>query len=161
MSRVVVNDLGWIRVKSDANKLAGYFIEAGLFADAISSEGEPLAQRGFWAEYGTENAPSRPWLSGGAAFVERVALKEIARIVNQIGKLPSDPEALLKPLAKAIATGIQTYAIDGPFAPNAESTKKRKGFNWPLVETGEMIDAIDGRVKHTNKLRGAWGRLNQ
>lgn len=155
MSRVVVRDIGWSKIKTDAAKLSGYMIEAGLFADSgLSDNGVPLPQIGAWQEFGTKNIPSRPWLSGGAEFIDRAAMRQITAIARRLGRLPDNPETLLRPLAKAVAEGIRSYAINHAWTPNAESTERRKGFNWPLVETGAMIDAIDGRVKRYGRTRG-------
>ena len=133
MSRVTVRDIGWSQIKADSAKLTSYVLEFGLFEDAGEHDGIPFAQIGFWQEYGTVDIPARPWLSGGARFTERAAMRQITSIVNRIGKLPNNPEQLLKPLAKAIARGIQDYALNGPFVPNAESTEKQKGFNLSLI----------------------------
>lgn len=159
MSRVVVRDLGWSKVFADATRLAGYAIEVGLFENSGEHDGTPLAQIGFWQEYGTARIPARPWLSGGAAFVQRAALRDITKIVQRLGKLPDEPERVLAPLAKAIAEGVKSYAINHHWTPNAKSTIKQKGFDWPLVETGEMIDAIAGRVKKYGRTRTAIGRV--
>lgn len=154
MSRVTVRDIGWAAVKADAIKLSGWVIEAGLFADSGEHDGVPLAQIGFWLNYGTEDIPARDWLGGGAEFTERAAMKQITAIVNRLGKLPGNPETLLTPVAKAVAEGIKAFAINHQWTPNAPSTVKQKGFDWPLVETGEMIDSIDGRVKRYGRTRG-------
>ena len=160
MKRVTVRDIGWIKVKEDAAKLSGWMIEAGLFADSGDHDGTPLAQIGFWQEFGTRTIPARPWLSGGAEFIERAALKQMTRIAQRIGRLPSNPKLLLDPLANAVAEGIRSYAMNHAWTPNALSTERRKGFNWPLVETGAMIDAIDGRAKKYGRVRGISQRLN-
>ena len=160
MSRVTVRDIGWSKVLADSAKLSGYMIEVGLFADAGSHDGTPLAQIGFWQEFGTRDIPARPWLSGGAEFTERAAMRQITSIARRIGKLPSDPKMLLDPLANAIAEGVRSFAINHAWTPNAESTVRRKGFNWPLVQTGAMIDAIDGRVKRYGRARGISQRLS-
>jgi hypothetical protein len=153
MSRTVVRDIGWSHVKADAMQMDGLLIEAGLFENAGEHDGTPLAQIGFWQEFGTKNIPARAWLSEGAAYVERAALKDIEKIVNQMGRFPKDPKLMLVPLAKAVAEGIRTYAINNHWTPNAASTIKQKGFDWPLVQTGAMIDAIDGRVKRYGRAR--------
>ena len=154
MSRVTVRDIGWAAIKADAIKLSGWMIEAGLFEDSGSHDGVPLPQIGFWLNYGTEDIPARDWLGGGAEFIERAALKQITAIVNRLGKLPDNPETLLKPVAKAVAEGIKSFAINHRWTPNAPSTIKQKGFDWPLVDTGEMIDKIEGRVKRYGRARG-------
>lgn len=159
MSRVTVRDIGWAKVKADSAKLSGWMIEVGLFDDAGEHDGVHLAQIGFWQEFGTSTIPARPWLSGGAEFTERAAMRQITSIARRIGRLPGDPQTLLRPLAKAIAEGVKSYAINHAWTPNAPSTIAGKGFNWPLVETGEMIDAIEGRVKRYGRVRGISRRL--
>jgi hypothetical protein len=157
MSRAVVRDIGWIHVKADAMNLSGYHIDAGLFADSGEHDGVPLAQIGFWLHYGTEHIPARPWLEQSAAFIEKAAMKDIEAIARRMGRLPDDPQILLKPLADAVAEGIKSYTLNHPWRRNAVSTIRKKGFNWPLVDSGEMVDAISarvGRYGRTGKARG-------
>ena len=160
MSRVTVRDMGWIKVKHDAAKLSGWMIEVGLFADSGEHDGIPLPQIGFWQEFGTKNIPARPWLSGGAEFVERAALRQMTAIAQRIGRLPGNPKTLLDPLANAVAEGVRSFAINHAWTPNAPSTVARKGFNWPLVQTGAMIDAIEGRAKRYGRVRGISQRIS-
>lgn len=47
---------------------------------------------------------------------------------------------------------IVSYGPDGQWPDNADSTIKRKGFNWPNVESGSMVseEQIAGDVQSTN-----------
>lgn len=144
-AKVVVKDLGYHKILEGFSQLDGTVIEAGLFEDAGEHDGIHLAQIGFYNEYGTDTAPPRPWLSGGAEHVERKAMAEIVRIVQNCENIPYG-RRLMRKLAKQIADGIRVYAKFGPFVGNAPSTIRQKGFDWPLIETGDMVAAIDGRV---------------
>jgi len=45
-------------------------------------------------------------------------------------------------LGVAGVAAVKQKMLDGPFQPNAESTKKRKGSDKPLFDTSQLFQSI-------------------
>ena len=70
--------------------------------------------------------------------------KNLYKQLNSLNTDPSDTlEAFAKSAQKAIKRGFGNTAI---LPPNAPSTVKKKGFNAPLVETGDLRDNLAYKI---------------
>lgn len=67
------------------------------------------------------------------------------------------PKRILNRIAKTVAENMQSYIRDGFWIPNAESTAKSKGFNWPLYETGELVNSIKWEVRYGDTVQSNSG----
>jgi len=111
---------------------------------AQSDDGVDMVDIAMFNELGTVNAPSRPFLrqsaDGNKATIEdfcKAQLKKVAQggtaeqALNAIG-------VMQKGLVQDTITRSKEWA-----AKNAESTKRQKGSDVPLVDTGKMLQSVN------------------
>lgn len=127
--------------------LEGVTIAAGILdASAADDDGTPLASIAFWNEYGTVNAPARPWMRHAFAENRGKWTRMAGKIVKARGSGGGDGFVEMDKLAEAVVEGLRDSLLNGPWARNAESTIKRKGFDKPLWETGDLHDSMSAEV---------------
>jgi len=93
---------------------------------------------------------SRPWLRHGFAKAE----PEASKMMSEIAKRATDPKLglsnhkfSLAPVADMMANVMKTLIRNKAYRRNAESTIRRKKSDTPLIDTGEMVDAIDFEIR--------------
>ena len=123
-------------------------LEIGLFDSKNAKKGHRL-------EYGyNENGvlqPARPWLRG--AFLDQAGSKRVHRVlIKEIKKVFLNSQTM-NGVAKEVAKEVQDYLLNQRFkfiklADVTVRLKVAKGSAFPThigIETGEMLDAIEGR----------------
>lgn len=126
-------------------------VDVGL----IDAEPE-VVLRGMINEYGWEkgNIPARPWFS---TVVDARSQDWMRLWTAEFWRIFKNPDSgkTAKHLQKYIAEIMQADIADsieqGDWVPNAESTIAKKGFDWPLVETGELANSITYRLSRPKK----------
>lgn len=108
-------------IKKDIPKKV--IIEAGIIDD------EENAMKALWNEFGTDKIPARPFIRRGLDNIE----EELNKSPEQIGV------KMVQNIKKAIN--------DSNYPRNAVSTVKKKGFDFPLIDTREMYNSLTFRVK--------------
>lgn len=98
-------------------------IEAGIIDD------EENAMKALWNEFGTDKIPARPFIRRGLDNIE----EELNKSPEQIGG------KMVQNIKKAIN--------DSNYPRNAVSTVKKKGFDFPLIDTREMYNSLTFRVR--------------
>jgi hypothetical protein len=103
----------------------------------------PIAQAAFWNEYGTRRAPARPFFRTTIAAKSKSWGEKLALILPAVGY---DGEVALKLLGEDmkddVVQSIATWSSPG----NAPLTIKIKGFDKPLVDSGDMQRAVASEV---------------
>lgn len=95
-----------------------------------------------WNELGTVNMPSRP-------FLRKSVDENESKINNFLQSKKKDlvrgvsAEKVLKEIGIFQKDLIQEKITEGDFAPNAESTIKKKGSSKPLIDTGRMRQSVN------------------
>lgn len=97
-------------------------IEAGIIND------EENAKKALYNEFGTDKIPSRPFIRRGLDNIE----KELDKKPEQIGS------KMVQNIKKAIN--------NSDYPRNAVSTIKKKGFDFPLIDTRDMYNSLTFRV---------------
>ena len=97
-------------------------IEAGIIND------EENAKKALYNEFGTDKIPARPFIRRGLDNIE----KELDKKPEQIGS------KMVQNIKKAIN--------NSDYPQNAISTIKKKGFDFPLIETRDMYNSLTFRV---------------
>ena len=95
--------------------------------------------------------PKRPWFSKNfeihGAKYERFLVQKMKDNWNktvETGRgIDSDGNELRMELAEMIVSDLKESITEGDWKENAPSTVEKKGFDWPLVETGVMHDEVD------------------
>ena len=90
-------------------------------------------------------APPRPWLDVGA----EKGLKKYEKVVKTIVRNGGSLDDALKLVAVHAQASVQRYATDLKDPPNAPMTIKEKGFDDPLIDTGEMINSVTTKIVNT------------
>jgi len=146
--------------------LASHQVEIGIFADASRDGAVPMLVIAAANEFGAkipkrqarfgdlddENPvgwviiPERSYLR--AWFDENVdALQAtMERLIGQVVEGKISGRAALETIGGYVATHVQAYMVDLKTPPNAPSTIARKGSSNPLIDTGQLKDAITWRV---------------
>jgi len=149
--------------------LASHQVEIGIFADASRDGAVPMlviaAANEFGAKIPKRQArfedlddgnpekwiiiPERSYLR--AWFDENVdALQAtMERLIGQVVEGKISGRAALETIGGYVVTHVQAYMVDLKTPPNAPSTIARKGSSNPLIDTGQLKDAITWRVVGT------------
>lgn len=109
---------------------------------ATEEDGTDICDVAMWNELGTENMPSRPFLrmsvDENESKIEEFLKGEVKDLVNG-----ADAEQILKEIGLFQKDLIQEKITEGSFAPNADSTIRRKGSSKPLIDTGRMRQSVN------------------
>ena len=146
--------------------LASHQVEIGIFADASRDGAVPMLVIAAANEFGAkipkrqarfeglddENPekwiiiPERSYLR--AWFDENVDVLQatMERLIGQVVEGKISGRAALETIGGYVATHVQAYMVDLKTPPNAPSTIARKGSSNPLIDTGQLKDAITWRV---------------
>ena len=139
----VKDDKQFKKLLKDANK---YTLEVGYFADKRYEDGTYASQVAVSNEYGRpeNNVPPRPFMRKTASKHSNDWKDFVQVRVN--GK--AEWRDILQDLGVMVEEDISDMIARWATPPNAPSTIKRKGFNDPLVDTGNMmLDFLDIRIK--------------
>ena len=110
--------------------------------DATEEDGTDICDVAAWNELGTVNMPSRPFLRKSVDENEN-------KISNFLQSQKSDlisgvsAEQILKEIGIFQKDLIQEKITEGSYAPNAESTIRKKGSSKPLIDTGRMRQSVN------------------
>jgi hypothetical protein len=122
----------------------GGMLRVGFLEGATGPDGDPIALRAAMNEFGTRHIPARPFFRN---MVEEKSPEWPEGIATQLKANDFDAGRALEVTGHAIKSQIQQSIKDTNSPPLAPSTVKRKGFDKPLIETGDMINAVDFEVK--------------
>ena len=138
------------KLKDLARQMGGGNVQIGFLANGPLStypDGTPVATVAFWNEFGhggESPSPPRP-------FFRTMIAKESPSWPGKMEHLAKstkfDGAAVLKLIGEDIAGALQESIANFTDPPNAPSTVKAKGFNKPLVDTGQMLRAVSYEVK--------------
>lgn len=128
-----------VRQIENAGTLYVGFLETEKYPD-----GTPVAQVAYKNEFGEARVPSRPF------FRQMIATKQSGWGVA-FGRLAVannyNFERVLALMGEGIKDQLTKSIIDFDTPPNAPLTVKLKGFNNPLIETGQMQRATGYEVR--------------
>ena len=115
-------------------------VSVGFMEGATYPDGTPVPSVAFWYEFGTITSPPRP-------FFRTMIEKESGTWPEKMAKMAKatkyDGEAVLGLMGEDIKGALQQSINDLTQPELAESTKERKGFDKPLIDTGHMLNSVD------------------
>lgn len=127
--------------------MAGLEVRIGFqHGKAAEDNGADICDVAAWNELGAANMPARP-------FLRKSVDENTARINDFLQSKKGDlvkgtsAEQILKEIGIFQKDLIQEKITEGSFAPNAESTVRKKGSGKPLIDTGKMRQSVDYVVK--------------
>jgi hypothetical protein len=103
----------------------------------------PVAQVAFWNEFGTKTSPPRPFMRSMVASKSPrwgIGLGAALRRTNY------DSRAALAIMGEGIAGQLVQSIVEWKDPPNSALTVALKGFNKPLIDSGQMQRAVDFQV---------------
>ena len=134
-------DMGFDALFDALGDFNGARVETGLFD-------HENAMKGIYAEYETRTSHARPWLSVAAdtvaPSVERVVSFDLRKFgpMSMAENVMGDIAKVTKPHTRDVIVGQK---MGGP--PLKKETVDRKGHSLKLIDSGEMLAAIDAEVK--------------
>jgi hypothetical protein len=146
-------DRGWDRIVREVKSSRGAAIAVGIQGDAASQQHDESdltnAEIGAIHEHGAVNLPARSFLRSTVdtntpkyqKLVRGVADAVLAGKVDMVTGLDLVGEVIVGDVKQAIADGIPP--------PNAPSTIERKGSATPLVNKGQLRNAITSETRET------------
>tara|TARA_Y100000385_G_C13016093_1_gene603909 strand:- start:779 stop:1210 length:432 start_codon:yes stop_codon:yes gene_type:complete len=129
-------------------------VSAGILGSAGRHEDsrESVAQVAAYNEYGTAKIPERPAFRASFHKNRKKYLNKLIAISKKTFKTQRMKLSAFDALGKEARNDIQMSIAGGSWVANAESTQLRKGkgkqlINDPLINSGQMINSVDYKVK--------------
>lgn len=126
-------------------------VKVGLVAGEADSEN---VDKAFWNEFGTETIPERPFLRNAMRnnrdayrAAMRTAAKTIIGTAARGGDARGAVTLALRKLGLKAADDVKSEITALSDPPNAPSTVARKGSSNPLIDSGEMRNAVSSKVE--------------
>lgn len=134
------------KISTNVNKAAS--VSVGFLEGATAPNGDSIPERAANNEFGTPNAkhpiPPRPFFRNMIAGKSSEWPKAVGDLLKANGY---DAEKTLGQAGEGIKGQLQQSIRDLTSPPLAESTIKHKGFDKPLIEHGDLLNAVDYQVK--------------
>lgn len=150
-NKVKVKDTGYTKYKKALEQLNSNEIRVGLFSKA----GEKVLTKALVNEFGTSRAgkngnitiPARSFIRSTYNEQVETVVKRFKQIMQAIQKGNYSVRPKLKLIGLEVQAAMQEKIITLKDPPNAPSTIAKKGSSNPLIDTGEMKNAISSQVK--------------
>ena len=110
--------------------------------EAQEEDGTDICDVAAYNELGTDHIPARPFIRQSVDDNESKIKSFLKAQVKDFGKGKS-AEQILKEIGIFQKDLMQDKITSGSFAPNADSTIKKKGSSKPLVDTGRMRQSVN------------------
>lgn len=118
-------------------------VEVGFMENAVYPDGTPIAAVAFFNNYGTSTSPARPFFSN---MIEEQKPTWGDKVARGMKAMNGDGEKVLGAIGLDIQGALIQSIRDTKEPPNAPYTIKKKGFNDPLIDTADMVNAPTYRV---------------
>lgn len=143
MAKVIDRDLGFKGFAAQLRRLSKARI--GTTVGVHEDEGEPAVVKAASNEFGTSTIPERSFLRETFDARADEVLDDLeAAVVKAVDG--GDLSALLDPVGDKWAEEVRQAIRDKSEPRNAPYTIEKKGFDDPLVETGDMQEEVKHRV---------------
>nr|WP_314098046.1 hypothetical protein [uncultured Lachnoanaerobaculum sp.] len=113
---------------------------------ATEEDGTDMCDIAMWNEFGTEHAPSRPFLRMSVDENEG-KIKDFLKSKKADLIRGASAEQVLKEIGIFQKDLIQEKITNGSFVPNAQATIDKKGSSKPLIDTGRMRQSVNYVIK--------------
>ena len=130
----------------ELKKMTDMEIQVGFQSDQKYEDGTSIAQVAAVNEFGASDIPERPFMRQSFENHEgelQAACDAAQRLVSSGGSA----EQALQQIGVVAKGLVQDEIVNGGFAPNAESTIKKKGSEQPLIDTGTMRQSVNFVIK--------------
>lgn len=123
-------------LRNTAKKLGdGKTLRVGFLETEKYPDGTPVAQVAFWNEYGTVKSPPRPFFR---QMIESKSQKWGAALGRNLAATGYDTTKAMSLVGTGIKDQLTQAIVQFASPGNAASTIAAKGFDKPLIDTGQM-----------------------
>lgn len=143
-------DKGFDKITRDIERMGKVVIAVGILqedAGITYDNGASLGDVAHYNEYGTPNAPARPFMAGTAQAYEDKTLQVQTTQLRAVIDGTMTVGTAADQLGQWYQGRMQAHILNGPWAPNALSTVKAKGYAQPLMATKLMFNHIKYKVR--------------
>ncbi len=135
-------------LRNAVSKAAGGTVRVGILETQTypAKDGKSdvsVAQVAYWNEYGTATIPARPFFRNTIAEKQDEWADNAASILQHTD---GDVGMALALIGESVKGDIVETIQNFNEPENAPSTVKKKGFNKPLIDTGDLWRAIQSEV---------------
>lgn len=117
-------------------------VRVGVLENATYPNGTPVAMVAFWNEYGTKTSPVRAFFRTTVSDQK----KNWVLSVQNLMKMHDDPKKVMGLIGEHMRGQIVQSINTRTDPPNAPYTARMKGFQKPLVWSGQMMRSISYEV---------------
>jgi phage gpG-like protein len=144
MAAVMDIDRGWKRIRAQLLKAGGAFTKVGVQEGEQRDDGTDLVTVAAANEFGAPKAkiPERSFIRSTTDEQREEVERVKRRILEKLVDGTSDIKTELAKLGSWMKAQIQKKIVDLKLPINAESTKKKKGSDNPLVDKGQLQQSI-------------------
>lgn len=138
---------GVSRLAATLDGLEGLEGKVGWFESAHYPEGTPVAYVATIHEFGTEHIPARPFMRPAVADHGQEWMQLLAQGAQRAaeGGISARDVLEMVTLKAAGDVGKAIVAVTSP--PLSPITIARKGKSKPLIDTGQMLQSVTGKVE--------------
>lgn len=130
----------------ELQKMTEMEVRVGFQGDEKYEDGTSIAEVAAHNELGSSDTPERPFMRQSFENHES-ELQAACDAANRLVSSGGSADQALQQIG-VVAKGLVQEEIDnGDFAPNAESTIRKKGSEQPLIDTGTMRQSVNFVVK--------------
>jgi len=142
---------GGIRGLENRLKQIKAHIVIGILASAgehnKGTNGQTVAEIGFWNEFGTPNAkypiPARPWLRTTIANnIEKYTYVLKKSLLDYLIGKQKSVSKVFSTVGLIAASDVKKAIVDLKYPENAPSTIAQKGSSNPLIDTGQLRQSV-------------------
>ena len=130
----------------ELKKMTDMEIQVGFQGDQKYEDGTSIAQVAAVNEFGASDIPERPFMRQSFENHEG-ELQAVCDAAQRLVSSGGSAEQALQQVGVVAKGLVQDEIVNGGFAPNAESTIKKKGSEQPLIDTGTMRQSVNFVVK--------------
>lgn len=117
-------------------------VRVGVLENATYPDGTPVAMVAFWNEYGTKTSPVRAFFRTTVSDQK----KNWVLSVQNLMKMHDDPKKVMGLIGEHMRGQIVQSINTWTDPPNAPYTVRMKGFQKPLVDSGQLMRSISFEV---------------
>lgn len=148
-SKVIVRDRGLAALLRQAARMKDVRVKVGVLASTPPRESEDDPSMVVVAtanEFGTDRIPERSFIRSTVESRKADIDQLLAAVGERVAGLKLTPERGMEIVGQRVRDMIRKRIVDLDTPPNAPITIERKGSSNPLIDTGQLRQAISYEV---------------
>ena len=138
---VEINDFGLDDIIGNTQELNGRVVKVGIQGGSH----DDMVDIAIYNHFGTRHIPARPFMADcaeqNAAQISEAQRRVVYRVLEG-----ADVDAMLHQLGNWYRDVQRAHIRHGNWVPNAPATIRRKGSDRPLIDTGQLVNAVEYEV---------------